>query len=360
VAVATTSGYALVHRAWKKGDVVTLNLPLDLRLENAAGSTDTVAVLRGPLVMAADLGPAEADWAGVDPRWSARRRWRRSRPWFPTGRAITTGLIRPADLTFVPFFSQYDRRSAVCFKRFSRSGWKAEQAAFLAEQARQGFGGALHRCDALGEMQPERDHGLTSGHFLSGCLSRAQRARCALGRLFRVRHESEAGAAGAAGQLLGRRAGAHVRHPGRQCADRHADAGQRSSGAFFDVDYPLPALTRGKDRVKGALRADRPQFGRAGVRSADGHREAWRNRRRSKGMIGAEDDTIALTLDEADALARQVLSAWGLAPDHAAAVAETMVAGSAMAVRRTGSIACWWRPIRSSAGGGLRRGATGE
>lgn len=44
-------------------------------------------------------------------------------------------------------------------------------------------------------------------------------------------------------------------------------------------------------------------------------------------MSGAADETVALTLDEADALARQVLSAWGLAPDHAAAVAQTMVAG---------------------------------
>ncbi|WP_327194348.1 Ldh family oxidoreductase [Novosphingobium mangrovi (ex Hu et al. 2023)] len=37
--------------------------------------------------------------------------------------------------------------------------------------------------------------------------------------------------------------------------------------------------------------------------------------------------TVDLTLEEADALARDVLEAWGLAPDHAAAVAATMVAG---------------------------------
>jgi len=36
---------------------------------------------------------------------------------------------------------------------------------------------------------------------------------------------------------------------------------------------------------------------------------------------------VALTLAEADELARTVLEAWGLAPDHAAAVAETMVSG---------------------------------
>ena len=38
-------------------------------------------------------------------------------------------------------------------------------------------------------------------------------------------------------------------------------------------------------------------------------------------------DSIVLTLAEADSLAREVLEAWGLASDHAAAVAATMVAG---------------------------------
>lgn len=38
-------------------------------------------------------------------------------------------------------------------------------------------------------------------------------------------------------------------------------------------------------------------------------------------------DEVALTLAQADELARAVLQAWGLAPDHAAAVAETMVSG---------------------------------
>lgn len=38
-------------------------------------------------------------------------------------------------------------------------------------------------------------------------------------------------------------------------------------------------------------------------------------------------DTVALSLEEADALARSVLEAWGLSAEHAAAVAATMVAG---------------------------------
>ncbi|MCC3264177.1 hypothetical protein LLE87_39055, partial [Paenibacillus polymyxa] len=51
-------------------------------------------------------------------------------------RYATKGVFRPVDFAFVPFFSQYDRRSAVYFKRFTEAGWKTEQAAYLADQAR--------------------------------------------------------------------------------------------------------------------------------------------------------------------------------------------------------------------------------
>ncbi|MGH1557971.1 hypothetical protein ACRAWD_09730 [Caulobacter segnis] len=62
-----SGGYALVERAWKAGDVVAISLPLDLRLESAPGDESTVAVLRGPMVLAADLGPVSDPWQGVDP-----------------------------------------------------------------------------------------------------------------------------------------------------------------------------------------------------------------------------------------------------------------------------------------------------
>ncbi|MEJ8629796.1 hypothetical protein P0F65_07980 [Sphingomonas sp. I4] len=63
----------------------------------------------------------------------------------------------------MPFFAQYERRSAVYFKRFTEAGWKAEEASYLAEQAK-ARDIAARSVDVmyLGEMQPERDHALTS------------------------------------------------------------------------------------------------------------------------------------------------------------------------------------------------------
>lgn len=64
--VAHEAGYAVVEREWREGDTVAITLPLHLRLEAAPGG-DAVAVLRGPLVLAADRGPAAVARAGMDP-----------------------------------------------------------------------------------------------------------------------------------------------------------------------------------------------------------------------------------------------------------------------------------------------------
>ncbi len=60
-------GYAVVDRRWKAGDTVSIRLPLDLRVETTPGDESVVAVLRGPMVMAADLGGREDKWDSPDP-----------------------------------------------------------------------------------------------------------------------------------------------------------------------------------------------------------------------------------------------------------------------------------------------------
>ncbi len=55
-ALAVTRGFAAVRRSWRNGDVVTLDLPMPLRLEplpadGAARHPETVALMRGPVVL---------------------------------------------------------------------------------------------------------------------------------------------------------------------------------------------------------------------------------------------------------------------------------------------------------------------
>ncbi|ESQ86529.1 hypothetical protein ABAC460_23290 [Asticcacaulis sp. AC460] len=157
-------GYLVIDRVWQAGDKVGLDLPLDLRLEATSDNPGIVAVLRGPMVLAADLGPVETPFKATDPALvgdnilagfeavdASKAHYR------------TVGIGRPGQLDFVPFYSQYERRSALYFKAFSDADWKVEEAAFLAEQERQ-RDLAARSVDVmyLGEMQAERDHNLES------------------------------------------------------------------------------------------------------------------------------------------------------------------------------------------------------
>jgi DUF1680 family protein len=157
-------GYIRILRAWRAGDVVELNLPLRPRLEPTADDPSTLAILHGPLVLAADLGPADQPYGGVAPALVGNSALAGLAP--VEGRPgvyRTQGTGRPADLTIRPFAALHDRRTAVYFKSFTPAGWEAEQAAYLADQAR-AKALAARSADVmhLGEMQAERDHDLTS------------------------------------------------------------------------------------------------------------------------------------------------------------------------------------------------------
>ncbi|ADU14229.1 glycoside hydrolase family 127 protein [Asticcacaulis excentricus] len=157
-------GYLVIDRAWAVGDTVRLSLPLDLRFEATRDDGKVVAVLRGPLVLAADLGGVDDDYKAVEPALVGDDLLAGFKPVaLEKAHFRTKGVGRPAEMTFVPFYAQYERRSGVYFKGFSEAQWKDEEAAFLADQERQ-RDLAARSVDVmhLGEMQPERDHNLES------------------------------------------------------------------------------------------------------------------------------------------------------------------------------------------------------
>lgn len=49
-------GYACIRRKWHKGDKLSVSLPMSLHVEPLADAPQTVALLYGPIVLAADLG----------------------------------------------------------------------------------------------------------------------------------------------------------------------------------------------------------------------------------------------------------------------------------------------------------------
>ncbi|MYM67875.1 glycoside hydrolase family 127 protein [Pseudoduganella sp. FT55W] len=163
-AVNKDKGYALIRRRWKAGDTVRLSLPLELRMEAAAGNANVVALLRGPMVLAADLGPSDKPFSGLAPALvganilgsfaEADKR-----------KAVyrSEGSGRPGDMKFTPFYAQYERRAAVYFNAYTEAEWAASEVAFRKEEARlKDLADRSVDVMHLGEMQPERDHDLQS------------------------------------------------------------------------------------------------------------------------------------------------------------------------------------------------------
>lgn len=158
-------GYALLKRRWKAGDRIELALPMPLRTEATPDNPRLLAFLHGPLVLAADLGPADQPYDQPTPALVSPNPLQTLKPVDAAQHVFRTEGTKPQELTLRPFFNQYDRRTAVYFPIFTQTEWAAEREVFLTAQAEKA---ALEKRTVdvvfLGEMQPERDHNFRSNH----------------------------------------------------------------------------------------------------------------------------------------------------------------------------------------------------
>jgi hypothetical protein len=149
---------------------------MGLRAEPIRDDVNLVALMYGPMVMAADLGPAGGPFEGVAPvlvgettagvvgsiGHSTIGHSTIDQASIDQGKSMTTGSTsQPPNLQLKPFFSQYDRRSAVYFPRLTEPQWHAEQSAREVEQARVADLEA-RSVDVFrfGDQQSEHDHEL--------------------------------------------------------------------------------------------------------------------------------------------------------------------------------------------------------
>lgn len=157
------SSYASIKRAWKKGDILEFKLPMTLHTEAMPDNPKRVAVLYGPVVLAAELGDEKAPRPRT-PVFVAEKT--DPATWLTRGRDLTfttNGIGRPDQMTFVPFYAINHQRCGVYFDLFSEGQWQEAEAQYRAEEQR------IRELDSrtidkmrIGEMQPERDHKLES------------------------------------------------------------------------------------------------------------------------------------------------------------------------------------------------------
>jgi uncharacterized protein len=156
-------GYLRLSRDWRAGDTIDLALPRKLRIEPTPDDPTTVALLFGPLVLAADLGPAAGRWEGLAPVLVGADLPNGIAPSAENAVFRTQRASQPADLTLRPFTFQYDNNTAVYFRRFTEAEWQQEQVDVKVRQAR------LQELDArsadvvqLGDAGAEQQHRLES------------------------------------------------------------------------------------------------------------------------------------------------------------------------------------------------------
>jgi hypothetical protein len=156
------NGYIRLLRHWQEGDVVSLELPRRLRLEPTADDPDTLAMLLGPLVLSADLGPATTPWHGQTPAFVGEDVLAKVRQ-LANGSFQVSAVNRAEPLQLSAFAFQHERRNAVYFRRYSAPGWQKEQEERSAEQQRErALDARSSDIVVLGDAASEQAHGLLS------------------------------------------------------------------------------------------------------------------------------------------------------------------------------------------------------
>lgn len=193
------SGYASVKRRWKSGDVVTVRLPMETRLEQLPDGSPWVSFVHGPVVLAAaaqttDLPGLRADGSRMGhvangPLYpldetpfvvgdmksaaSALKPVSGKSLYFTASDIISSDKFR--DLQLKPFYEIHDARYIVYWPISSKAGLAEMKAALKASET-QKMETEKRTIDRLnpGQQQPESDHGFKGEDTETGLQSNRQ------------------------------------------------------------------------------------------------------------------------------------------------------------------------------------------
>ncbi len=191
---STPSSYAALHREWRDGDVVELHLPMRTTVERLPDGSDWVALLHGPILLAAPAGTADMPNLYAD---GSRMGQVAYGPVVPLDQ-VPVLLASAADLPrhvvpdpaagplhfrltevaepspsggvpLLPFFRLHDQRYQMYWQLTTRQDLEQRRALLAAaERAKAAFEAATLDSVAIGEQQPETEHDLQGEAMESG------------------------------------------------------------------------------------------------------------------------------------------------------------------------------------------------
>jgi uncharacterized protein len=145
------SSYVTLERAWRAGDVIELRIPKTLRFEPTPDDRAVSAIMWGPLVLAADLGPRRerpdegpaiaapalvvadrpiASWLSPDARAGDFRA-------IGVARRLASPNDAPGDVKLAPFHRTHGRTYSVYFDVLTQKEFDAQLAERAGERERQ-------------------------------------------------------------------------------------------------------------------------------------------------------------------------------------------------------------------------------
>ncbi|MDE6453357.1 MAG: glycoside hydrolase family 127 protein [Muribaculaceae bacterium] len=177
-----SSGYAVVARRWRDGDVVEIGLPMDFSLERLNNEPQYVSILRGPIVLGARLDSERLDGlVADDSRWAhiahGPLRSVFETPVILADSAALLSAIRPDEscpghytlegvfadpdrkVVLQPFSTIHDARYMLYWLTMSPAQFEARRERMLRdEQALLALDARTVDAVRAGEQQPEADH----------------------------------------------------------------------------------------------------------------------------------------------------------------------------------------------------------
>lgn len=259
----SNEGFLTIDRKWNNKDIVQITVPMDLYIESMPDNHNRVAILKGPIVLAGQLGKEAPDPVVGIPVFLTSDRtvsnWIKPIPNKPLEFQVK-GVGKPFDPLLKPFYKTYDEHYSIYFDFFTQTDWASRQAEYEADLIRQ------KRIEEntidnfrIGEMQPERDHNLfaTDKSYVDFALGRAGReARIDNYFSFTMKVLPEVENAlmlTYMGDDKNRKF--DIKVEGQIIATVEWKGGQ--SGKFYDVEYLIPdELIKGKTTIKVSVEAN--------------------------------------------------------------------------------------------------------